>query len=65
MGEVKVFRIRGEVPMGVLRSTFVKEVRALKLEHALERIYSEFGSRHKVKRSRIKIISIEEVSEDP
>jgi len=50
--------------MGFLRSTFVKEVRALKPEHALEKIYSELGSRHKLKRKRIKILAIEEVSKE-
>ena len=64
MSEVKTYRVKGIMPMGFLRSTFVKEVRALKPEHALEKIYSELGSRHKLKRKRIKILAIEEVSKE-
>ena len=66
--EVKVFRVVGfmliaqdSLPRWV---KFVKEVRALKPEHALEKIYSELGSRHKVKRANIKIVDIEEISPD-
>ncbi len=63
MGEIKVFRIIGRLPMGLQKSRFVKEVKALKPEHAIEKIYSELGSRHKVKRTGIEIISIEEITE--
>lgn len=40
------------------------EVRALRVEHALEKVYSELGSRHKLKRSHIKIDNVREVSPD-
>jgi len=63
MAEVKVFRVVGRFSMGFQKSRFVKEVRALKPEHAVEKIYSEFGSRHKLKRTEIEIISVEEVTE--
>lgn len=63
MGEIKVFRIIGRFSMGLQKSRFVKEVRALKPEHAIEKIYSELGSRHKLKRTVIEILSIEEVME--
>jgi len=43
---------------------FVKEIRALKLEHALEKLYSELGSKHKVKRAHIKILKVEEIPPD-
>jgi len=65
MSEVKMYRIKGRIPMGFLRTSFVKEIKALKPEHALEKIYSELGSRHKLKRKRIEILSIEEVSKEP
>ncbi len=65
MSEVKVFRIYGYMLIGHDSvpewRKFVKEIRALKLEHALEKLYSEFGSRHKVKRSHIKILKVEEI----
>ncbi|RLG85272.1 MAG: 50S ribosomal protein L18a [Thermoprotei archaeon] len=63
--EIKVFRIYGfalfshdKVPEW---RKFVVEIRALKPEHALEKLYSEFGSRHKMKRSHIRVVRIEEV----
>ena len=60
MGEIKTFKIEGRIKKGLSLLTFKKEIRALKLEHALEKIYSEFGSRHKVKRNEIDILNIEE-----
>jgi len=39
---------------------FVKELPALSEQQAIERIYSEVGSKHKVKRN---LINIEEVAE--
>jgi len=36
-------------------------VRALKPEHAIEKVYSDLGSRHKLKRYHIRIENIEEV----
>ncbi len=65
MGEVKVFRIYGFAlfshdTLPEWRK-FVVEIRALKKEHALEKLYSELGSRHKLKRSHIKIMKIEEI----
>ncbi|MFQ6068467.1 MAG: 50S ribosomal protein L18Ae [Candidatus Bathyarchaeia archaeon] len=62
MSEVKVFRIMGEIVKPNLRTTFKKEVRALKAENARERIYMELGSKHRAKRFQIKILKIEEVS---
>lgn len=63
MGEVKVFRIRGEVrkPQLLEPMRFEKEIPATRLEEALEKIYCEFGSRHRVKRFQIKILEVEEV----
>ncbi len=66
MSEIKVFRIYGYMLIGHDSipewRKFIKEIRALKLEHALEKLYSELGSRHKVKRSHIKILKVEEIS---
>jgi len=63
MSEVKVFKVIGEimkqkffVPM-----SFSKEIRAVKKEHAVERVYAEMGSRHRAKRNQITIFSVEEV----
>jgi large subunit ribosomal protein LX len=58
---MKVFRVTGEIHKPNLKTTFKKEVIALKPEHAIEKIYTELGSKHRVKRMHIKIISVEEV----
>lgn len=63
--EVKVFRVEGEMLISPdhypRRQKFVIDVRALKPEHAIEKIYSELGSRHKLKRSHIKIKKVYEI----
>jgi len=61
MNKVKVFRVVGEIQKPNLRTSFRKEVVAVKSEHAVEKIYAELGSRHRVKRFQIKIARVEEV----
>ncbi len=69
MSEVKVFRVMGEIQKPNLKTPFRKEVLAIKPEHAVEKVYTELGSRHRVKRFHIKISKVEEVAlqdiEDP
>jgi large subunit ribosomal protein LX len=60
--EVKVFRVSGEINKPNYQTSFRKEIRALKPEHAVEEVYKELGSKHRVKRFQIKIISVEEIS---
>ncbi|MGQ9539192.1 MAG: 50S ribosomal protein L18Ae [Candidatus Bathycorpusculaceae bacterium] len=52
-----------------MKTPFRKEVIAVKPEHAVEKVYTELGSRHRVKRFHIKISKVEEVApqdiEDP
>jgi large subunit ribosomal protein LX len=62
MSEVKVFRVIGEIRKPNFQTDFRKEVRALKPEDAVEKIYMELGSKHKVKRFQIKIVKVEEIS---
>ena len=64
-GEIKVYKITGKFmlshdSMPEWRK-FTTYVRALKKEDALEKVYSEYGSHHKLKRYHIKIESVEEV----
>jgi large subunit ribosomal protein LX len=59
---LKVFRITGEINKPNLNTTFRKEIVAAKQEHAVEKIYAELGSRHRVKRFQIRIDGVEEVS---
>jgi len=61
MSELKVFRVMGEIRKPNLETSFKKEVLASKPEHAVERVYAELGSKHRVKRFHIKIVQVEEV----
>jgi large subunit ribosomal protein LX len=58
---MKVFRVKGEIRKPNLKTAFKKEVVAMKPEHAVEKVYAELGSRHRVKRFHIKIIDVEEI----
>lgn len=61
---MKVFRVTGEINKPNLATPFAKEVLADKSEHAVEKVYSELGSRHRVKRHHIKIADSTEVPND-
>ena len=58
---MKAFKVTGEINKPKLKTSFVKEVLADKSEHAVEKVYAEIGSKHRVKRFHIKITSVEEV----
>ena len=58
---MKVFRVTGEINKPNLETHFKKEVIAIKPEHAIEKIYTELGSKHRVKRFQIKIEKVEEI----
>ena len=58
---MKVFRVTGEIRKPNLKTSFRQEILAAKPEHAVEKVYAEFGSRHRVKRFHIRIVSVEEV----
>lgn len=59
---MKVFRVTGEICKPNLKTSFRKEIVAAKPEHAVEKVYAELGSRHRVKRFHIKIANVEEVA---
>lgn len=61
MTEVKTFRITGEVKKAHATMPFSLEIRAMKDQDAIERIYTDMGSRHKAKRREIKLTHIEEL----
>ena len=50
--------------MGSETQVFTKEFKAINEEDIYEKLYSIFGSKHRIKRSQIKVDSIEEISED-
>ena len=59
MSEVKKFKITGEIRKGQTKIPFSVEFNALKEEHALQRLYSEMGSRHRARRFEVKIAKIQ------
>lgn len=59
--EVKIYRVKGTFKMGERMQRFSKEYPALSEKNAIERAYSDFGSRYKVKRNKIKIDKVEVV----
>lgn len=64
--EVKIYRVCGQMflhRLGEWRK-FTIEVLATRPEHAVERVLSELGSRHKVKRKHIRISKVEEANEE-
>ena len=64
MTNLKVFRVSGKINKPNLKTPFSKEVLAAKSEHAVEKIYAEIGSKHRVKRFQLKILQVEEISAD-
>jgi large subunit ribosomal protein LX len=56
--------VTGEILKPNLKTSFGKEIVADKAEHAVEKVYAELGSKHRVKRYHIKITSVEEVPPD-
>jgi len=64
MSKMKVFRVTGEINKPNWKTPFAKEVLAVQSEHAVEKVYAEIGSRHRVKRFQLKISSVEEISID-
>ncbi|HKZ94186.1 MAG TPA: 50S ribosomal protein L18Ae [Candidatus Bathyarchaeia archaeon] len=62
MSEVKVFRVVGKITKPNYKTDFRKEIRALKPEEAVERVYMEIGSKHRAKRVHIKVLKVEEIS---
>jgi len=61
MSEIKIFRVTGKIIKPNWQTSFQKEIRALKQEEAVDRVYKEIGSKHKAKRFQIKILKVEEI----
>ena len=59
---MKAYRVTGEINKPRLSTPFARELLAEKSEHAVEKVYAEIGSRHRVKRCHIKITNVQEVS---
>jgi len=61
MSDVKVFRVSGQIVKPNWKTSFEKEIRALKPEDAVETIYTDIGSKHRAKRFQIRIRTVEEI----
>ena len=61
MSEVKIFRIKGRIVRHNYRTDFSKDLQSTSREAALEKIFADLGSQHKVKRIHIQISSIAEI----
>ncbi len=63
--EVKVYRVKGVAlfsPDSIrVWQPFTIDVRAVKKEDAIEKVLSELGSRHKLKRYHIRILDVKEI----
>jgi len=59
-----VFRVVGKITKPNYMTDFRKEIRALRPEEAVERVYMEIGSKHKAKRVHIKVLKVEEIGVD-
>lgn len=64
MVEVKTYRVMGEVKKARASIPFAIELRAVKPEDALEKVYAELGSRHKARRFEIEVKRVEEVKSE-
>jgi len=56
-----MWKFTGKMKMGKKWVKFTKEIDAPKKERALEILYSDLGSKHKVPRRSIKVESVEEI----
>jgi large subunit ribosomal protein LX len=59
--KVKTFKATGEVKKAQGSIPFSVEVRAMKEQDVIERLYADLGSRHKARRLEIKLKKIEEL----
>jgi len=57
----KVYRVKGKFQMGKRMQPFKVELIAMKPRDAEEKVYSDFGSKHKVKRNKVFIEDVTEV----
>jgi large subunit ribosomal protein LX len=60
----KAYKVTGRISKPRLNTPFVRELLADKSDHAVEKVYAEIGSRHRVKRYHIKITEVKEVTAD-
>ncbi len=63
MSQVKTFEVTGYLKKSGRKIAFTKNLKALKESDALEKIYSEIGSRHKAKRFDVRVTNVKEIEQ--
>ena len=62
--KTKIYRIKGRFTMGDETQVFTKELKSISENDIYEKIYSEFGSKHRINRNQINIEEVTEISAD-
>jgi len=60
--KTKIFRIQGKFMMGNNLKPFTRELKSISEDDIREKIYSEFGSKHRINRKKIFIDEIAEIT---
>ena len=60
--KTKIFKVQGKFMMGQGLKHFTKELKAISEDDIREKIYSEFGSKHRIGRNKIFIEDIQQIS---
>ena len=58
--QTKIYRVTGKFVNGVQK--FTKELKSFNEENIYEKIYSDFGSKHRINRNQIDIEEIKEIT---
>ena len=61
MSTVKIFRVKGRILKSDYKTVFSKDVRAVKSEDAIEKVYTLLGGQHHIKRFHLQIDSVQEI----
>lgn len=62
--KTKIFRVKGQLLDVDKTKKFTRELKAIKEEDVKEKLYSEFGSKHRLNREKIVFDEITEISAD-
>ena len=62
--KTKIFRVKGKLLDVDKTKVFTRELKGIKVEDIEEKLYSEFGSKHRLNRDQIIFDEITEISAD-
>jgi large subunit ribosomal protein LX len=62
--KTKIYRVKGRFALGEEIQIFTKELKAVNEKDIYERIYAEFGSKHRIKKNLVKIEEVKEISKE-